>query len=317
MPSPVHLPIDPQALRTFTTVARIGNITRAAQCLHRSQPAISLQIKNLNEATGLKLFHRTHQGMVLTSEGAALLPLADKVLNALTEFSSAVAALHTTAREQLRIGTILDPEFTRIGSFLLSLAKSFPQIETTLQQEVSGEVLARVERGELDVGFYLNPPDALASKSIIRKTLTRFVYRVLAPAGWEDKVRGKDWATLATLPWIATPPSSVHHRLQRRVFGPDSLTGLEPHRVALVDQEPSMLDLVRSGMGLSLVRDSIATHESQTRGLVIADQVSLECELSFVCRAERATEPAITAAFDTVGKIWNSTAKAVLAQGGL
>lgn len=85
MPSSVHLPIDPQALRTFTTVARIGNITRAAECLHRSQPAISLQIKNLNEGTGLKRFHRTHQGMVLTPEGAALLPLADKVLNALTE----------------------------------------------------------------------------------------------------------------------------------------------------------------------------------------------------------------------------------------
>lgn len=306
MPNHPQLPIDPQALRTFTTVARIGNITRAAERLHRSQPAISLQIKNLNAATGLKLFHRTHQGMELTPEGAALLPLADKVLNALTEFSNAVAALHTTAREQLRIGTILDPEFTRIGAFLLSLAGCYPQIDTALQQEVSGEVYARVERGELDVGFYLNPPDAPVSRSVTRKTLTCFTYFVLAPAGWESKVRGKDWHALAALPWIATPPTSVHNRLQRRVFGQDSLTGLEPHRVAIVDQEPSMLDLVRSGMGLSLVRNSIARHEAQTRGLVIADSVSLDCELSFVYRAERAGESAIMAALSTLDAIWRA-----------
>ena len=307
MPSPTHLPLDLQALRTFTTVARVGNITRAAEYLHRSQPAISLQIKSLNEATGLKLFHRTHQGMELTPEGAALLPLADKVLSALTEFSHAVSALHaTTAREQLRIGTILDPEFTRIGSFLLSLANASPQIDTVLRQEVSGEVLSLVERGELDVGFFLNAPDARANKSMMCRTLARFTYCVLAPAGWENKVRNKDWAELATLPWLATPPSSVHHRLQRRVFGPGSLTGLEPHRVALVDQEPSMLDLVRSGIGLSLVRESIAIREAQALGLVIANKVSLECELSFICRTERTTEPAIAAAFAALDSIWDA-----------
>lgn len=308
MPSPHNLYIDPQALLTFVTVARTGNVTRAAECLHRSQPAISLQLKSLSEATGLKLFQRTHQGMELTAEGAALRPLADNVLAALTEFSHAAFALHTAVREQLRIGTILDPEFTRLGKFLLNLAKSFPLIGTTLQHEVSGEVQNLVERGELDVGFFLNAPDAPMSKAIVRKTLTRFTYRVLAPAGWENRVRDKSWADLAALPWLATPPSSVHNRLQRRVFGPGSLTGLEPKRVALVDQEPSMLDLVRSGMGLSLVRESIAHREAQTLGLVIANQVSLDCELSFICRTERASEPAITAALSALDTIWKRSA---------
>lgn len=305
MSSPSHPFIDPQALLTFVTVARIGNITRAAQALHRSQPAISLQIKSLSEATGLKLFHRTHQGMELTAEGAALRPLAEHVLHALAEFSNAASDLHTAARGKLRIGTILDPEFTRLGVFLLGLAKAFPLIDTMLHQDVSGQVLALVERGELDVGFFLDAPDASPSKSILRKPLTRFTYRVLAPAGWEVRVRNKSWSDLASLPWVATPPSSVHNRLQRRVFGPGSLTGLEPQRVALVDQEPSMLDLVRSGMGLSLVRESIAIREAQMRALVLADQVSLDCELSFICRAQRATEPAIMAALATLDAIWN------------
>ncbi|WP_406625225.1 LysR family transcriptional regulator [Acidovorax sp. SDU_ACID1] len=304
MPSRPHLPVDPQALRAFTIVAREGNVSRAAERLHLSQPAVSLQLKALAEVTGLKLFQRTPQGMALTPDGAALLPLADKALAGLGEFASAAAALHTAVRGSLRIGTILDPEFTRLGSFLHHLVESSPQIDTVLHQNMSGEVLALIDSGQLDVGFFLDLPDDPVGAPWARKVLTRFTYRVLAPKGWGPQVRGKDWKALAALPWLGTPPSSVHNRLQRRVFGSGSVTGLEPRRVALVDQEASMLDLVRSGVGLSLVRDSIAIREAQARGLAVADRVSLDCELSFVCRAERMAEPVIAAAWGALETVW-------------
>jgi DNA-binding transcriptional LysR family regulator len=73
----------------------------------------------------------------------------------------------------------------------------------------------------------------------------------------------------------------------------------------LVDQEASMLDLVRSGVGLSLVRDSIAMHEAQTRGLVIADKVSLGCTLCFVYPAARSHELVIGAAQKALDKVWS------------
>jgi len=296
--------IDPQTLRAFAAVAREGSVSRAAEKLHRSQPAISLQLKTLAETTGLKLLERTPQGMALTPDGTALLPLADKSLAALGEFMTAAAALHTTVHGQLRIGTILDPEFTRLGAFLVHLVKTRPLINTALRQGMSGEVLALIDNGDLDVGFFLDLPDDPVGPSMSRKTLTRFTYRVLAPAGWGPQVRNGDWKALAALPWLATPPSSVHNRLQRRVFGPESITGQEPPRTALVDQEASMLDLVRSGVGLSLVRDSIAMREAQARGLVIAERVSLDCELSFICRAERRMEPVIDAAWSAIDAIW-------------
>ena len=288
--------LDPQTLRAFVAVARAGNVSRAAQALHRSQPAVSLQLKSLAQSTGLVLFTRTPQGLALTPEGAALVAPAEKALAALADVSQAALSLHSTVRGSLRIGTILDPEFTRLGAFLKELVESAPQIETTLRQGMSGEVLAQIERGELDVGFYLGLPQdfeentALApvnrsklASQFIAKTLSSFTYRVVAPAGWGPQVLGRDWKALAALPWLATPPASAHHRLLQAVFGPGSLTGVEPRRVALVDQEASMLDLVRSGVGLSLVRDSIAIREAQARGLVIADRVSLGCALAF-CR---------------------------------
>lgn len=306
MPSPAAslTPTDPQTLRAFVAVAREGSVSRAALRLHLSQPAVSLQLKALARSTGLQLFSRTPQGMALTPDGAALLPLAEQALAALADFGQAAAGLHRTVRGTLRIGTILDPEFTRLGAFLKQLVAQNPQVGTELRQGMSGDVLALVERGDLDVGFFLNLPDEPPPVRVRLRPLARFTYRVLAPAGWGPQVVGKDWKGLAALPWLATPAASAHHRLQRRVFGPGSLTGVEPHRVALVDQEASMLDLVKSGVGLSLVRDAIAMRESQARGLVIADQVSLACELSFVCLAERAGEPVIEAAWGALDAVW-------------
>ena len=304
MKTPVPSTVELQTLRAFVAVAREGNVSRAAQRLHLSQPAVSLQLKALAEATGLALFTRTPKGMALTQDGAALLPLADKALAGLADFAQAAAALHHTVRGTLRIGTILDPEFIRLGAFLKTLVESAPQIGTELRQGMSGQVLSQIARGELDVGFFLDLPDDPAGPPYQLRSLARFTYRVLAPAGWGPQVRGKDWKALAALPWLATPAASAHHRLLRRVFGPGSLTGMEPRRVALVDQEASMLDLVKSGVGLSLVRDSIAIREAQARGLVVADQVALECDLSFVCLATRAGDPVIASALAALDSVW-------------
>jgi DNA-binding transcriptional LysR family regulator len=218
------------------------------------------------------------------------------------------------------VGTILDPEFTRLGEFLKQLVESAPQIDTELRQAMSGQVLAQLAGGSLDVGFYLAAPGELATQNlqpnrllahadraqtaieIIAIPLTRFTYRVLAPAGWGPQVQGRDWRDLAALPWITTPPASAHHRLLASVLEP---LGISPKSAALVDQEASMLDLVRSGVGLSLVRDSIAIHESQSRGLVIAGKVSLDCTLCFVTPAARAHEAVIGAAQRALRSVWH------------
>ncbi len=293
---------DPQTLRAFVTVAREGNVSRAAVRLHLSQPAVSLQLKSLAEATGLNLFTRTPHGLALAPDGAALLPQAEKALAALADFGQAALRLHSTVRGRLRIGTILDPEFTRLGAFLKELVEAAPQIETELRQGMSGDVLAEIGRDALDVGFYLGLPGEMEDGPFERRVLSRFAYRVLAPAGWGEQVLGRDWKALAALPWIGTPPSSAHHRLLAGVFGP---LGVSPRQVALVDQEASMLDLVRSGVGLSLARESIAITEAQARGLVVADRVSLACQLCFVSLRTRSSEPVLASAWAALAQVWH------------
>ena len=126
--------------------------------------------------------------------------------------------------------------------------------------------------------------------------LAAFSY-VVAPKGWGQMVSGRGWKEIAALPWIWTPPDSVHHRLLARKFA--ELDAV-PNAVAEVDQEASMLDLVRSGVGLSLARDSLALRESQTHGLLLVQGLEIRTELSFVCLASRSEEPLVAAAFDAV-----------------
>jgi DNA-binding transcriptional LysR family regulator len=291
--------MDFSQLRTFVTVASEGNLTRAAERLHLSQPALSLHLKSLQSNLGIQLFTRTASGMALTTDGAKLLPFAERVLASVSEFRQGVDALHSTLSGTLSIGTILDPEFIRLGAFLKRLVENHPKLSTQLQHGMSGTVAQQIRSGALDTGFYIGTP----GKEFDCLVLTSFNYLVLAPQGWKNRVTGRDWKELAQLPWIWTPPESVHNRLLGKVFSP--YRGM-PHKVAMVDQEASMLDLVKSGVGLALVREPIAMREAHAHGLAIAESVALSTELSFICLAKRRKEAAIDAVFELLKHLWHS-----------
>ena len=303
-----------QALRCFITVAREGTVSRAAVSLNLTQPAVSLQLKGLEESTGLQLFNRTPGGFTLTEAGAALLPLAHKAISATSDFRTLAESLKESLRGTLRVGTILDPEFIRLGPFVRSLATSLQKTEVFLRYGMSDDVLAQIGRGDLDVGYYVDatPPEALASGTLSERTiddgkfqlapLMSYPYRVIAPAEWSDKVLEKDWAELAGLPWLATPPHSAHRRLLDNIFRP---MGSLPKRVAYTDQEEAMIDFVESGICLSLARDIIIDRITRKRNFVIADKVVVTCDLSFVCLTARRHEPVISHAFSEMRAVWD------------
>jgi DNA-binding transcriptional LysR family regulator len=308
----MHVPLDLRTLKAFVTVAREGNVTRAAEQLHLTQPAISLQLKRLAQDTGVTLFRRTSTGLELTRDGALLAAKAEQVLASLVDFGQTARHLTTQLRGKLRIGTIIDPEFTRLGAFLKALVENGPGIETELRHGMSGEVPEMLKRDELDAGFFLGDIkdfDAGAGAAVEGqeqlfhvKELARLTYRVVGPPSLGGVIRGQDWTSLATLPWIGTPHASVHNRLLTRLF---AKLGVRQNVVASVDQEASMLAMVRTGVGLSLCRESIALHEQQANGLVIADRVKVETALSFVCLNARALDPSIVHAFDAINRVWD------------
>ncbi|MDM0085889.1 MULTISPECIES: LysR family transcriptional regulator [unclassified Variovorax] len=305
--------IDPRLLQAFVAVAREGSVSRGAQRLFLTQPAVSLQLKELGALVGLELFQRTPTGLLLTRDGAALLQHAEHALEGLSDFVLAAERMKGGVRGSLRIGTILDPEFTRLSVLLAELVALAPELETELHHGTSGEVLARLLNKELDIGFYLGDPNASdlpqASSALRRdegktfhsQVLSPFSYQVIAPPGWAPQVMGRDWPDLGRLPWVLAPASSSHSRLLAPVL---QAHGLVLKKAAQADQESSMLALVRAGVGISLARDAVALRASQHDGVVIADRVGIDSDLRFVCLAASLRRPEVDCAMQALSRAW-------------
>jgi DNA-binding transcriptional LysR family regulator len=290
--------LDLQHLRAFVAIAHEGNMTRAAVRLHLTQPAVSMQIKALQERLKVSLFVRTSRGLVLSPQGSALMPIAEKILSGIDDLEQVAGSMQRATYGKLGIGTILNPEAIRLGACLQHLMERYPNIQTKLRHGMSGWVISQVRSGELDTTFYLGlRGDDASGEEFISLLLTPVEYFVIAPKGWQARVNGKSWAQVAALPWVWTPPHSAHHRMLSKKF--DEL-GVKPNIAAEVDLEASMLDLVVSGVGLSLARDSVALRASQAHGLVVARRLTMSADLSFIALAKRADDPVVKAAFEAV-----------------
>jgi len=295
------------SILAFVTVAREGSVSRAADALNLTQPAISHQIKRLSEETGIVLFNRTAAGLQISHDGAAVLSKAEQILEAMSEFHRSARQRSGRISGKLKIGTIVDPEFIRLGHMLASLRSDHPDIETELLHGVSGDIVSWLKRGQIDAGFYLCAPEDLVQLGSEKEDpihsimLAEFSYRVIGPVGWQKQIETADWASLAKLPWIGTPPRSVHHRLLSKVYrGSDA----ELNIVARVDQEASMLEMVRSGIGLSLCRESIALHQKQSFGLAVCNSVLVPACLCFVTLERRKESPILAELFNLLQKTW-------------
>jgi DNA-binding transcriptional LysR family regulator len=292
-------------LRTFAAVAELGHLTRAAEKLHVSQPAVSAQIKALEDELGVPLFDRTPTGMILTGPGRRLLPQAEKVLVAAQELRSEARSLAGTVVGRLRVGTVSDPESIRLGEFLSRAVELHPLLELDVHHQVSGAAFESVRNGELDASFYFG---TLIHPAVASLPLCEITYRVAAPAAWSDRVAGATWGGLAALPWILTPAISSHRGLVNEVFRQH---GVEPTSVVQADHESVIENLIVSGLGLSLLREDLARAREATGEVVVLSNVRLTTMLQFIYPAEREQEPAIAALLFAAREVWNLGSKGV------
>jgi DNA-binding transcriptional LysR family regulator len=285
-------------LRSFTVVAEVGNLTRAADRLHISQPALSAQIKALEDELGVALFERSSSGMVLTAGGHRLLPEAEKVLAAAQALQAQARALKGELAGRARIGTVSDPEFIRVGELLNVAMERYPLLQIELHQAVSGEAYEQVKSGELDASFYFG---TLAHPAVAGLQLGETAYRVVAPAQWCDRLAQADWAELAAMPWIMTPSISTHNQLVTELFRGRAAA---PAQVVVADQEAVIATLVVSGVGVALMREDLAREKQAAGEVCLWRDARGATPLWLIYPAERASDPVIAALLDVLREIW-------------
>src|SRR5437660_1271616 len=153
-------------LAVFHAVALEGNVSRAAERLLISQPAVSKQLKELERSLGAALFDRIPKGMRLTSSGELLEAYARRIFALETEAERAMAELRGLRRGQLNVGAS-----TTIGVYLLPevfirFRRAYPGIQIQLEIASSDVIRRRLLEGELQIGLTEGKVDAQDVESI-------------------------------------------------------------------------------------------------------------------------------------------------------
>jgi len=220
--------VDTRLLRYFAAVAAEGNLTRAAEQLFVSQPALTKQIRQLEGQLGVQLFTRSRAGMTLTPAGQALAGRTPAVLDSWDQTLRETRAAASRAAQVLRVGFMSSAANEAAQQIIAAFARRRPGWRVDLQQAAWSDPTAGLARGEVDAA---HPLAARAQVSFRHLWDEPFV------AAPEETGRWRDYH-------LATAERQGH-----------------PPRIGYVTSQPDgFLTAIANGYGIALVPESAARY---------------------------------------------------------
>lgn len=291
--------MDIYQLKTFIAVAREGSITRAAEQVHLSQPAVSAHIKALEDTLGLTLFSRTPRGMSLTRDGQRLLGKAEQTLAVHQELMDEATRIKGKLTGKLRLGASSSAGSSSghaaIGRLLTRLAERCPDVEVVLRHGTSAEILAGLRGGSLDAGFYNEAGEPEPDLSTVE--VSQFQIYVASSPGLEVQTAPLDMSALAALPWIYPTASACCGRTAERLFQQHKI---RPKRIISVDREDVTRALIAGGLGVGLLHAGLAQTAEARGEVVLLMPAHNRVRVLFAQLASRAQDPLLAAAMAMV-----------------
>jgi LysR family transcriptional regulator, nitrogen assimilation regulatory protein len=215
--------MDLKQLRALLAIAETGSVTRAAESLHLVQPAITRQLKLLEEELGVPLFDRERHGMVLTPAGRRF---SDSVRRALDELDNAKADI--SPRSQKVAGTVVVGLFPSageqlVGRLLAKVRRNFPLVQVRSYITYLPYLEQSLERGDVDVALVYVDDEANARfqrEALLEDSL----YLVGPPDADLDMSTPTPLSSLAELPLVLPARSSVVRRMVERECAAQGVT---------------------------------------------------------------------------------------------
>src|SRR3954453_13063903 len=147
-------------LRYFVAVAEELHFRRAAERLHIAQPAVSEQVRKLEDELGVRLLNRTQRSVSLTDAGAAMLDEARRVLRQADRAMAVARDTSTTAATRLRVGYLPDSLSTAVPRALQELGRTMPNVQVSLETGAARNLIEEVRAGRLDAAVVSLPARA-------------------------------------------------------------------------------------------------------------------------------------------------------------
>lgn len=275
-------------LRAFHAVASEGSFTRAAAALRVTQPTVSAQVKELEEAYGVKLFERVGRGVEITELGKALHEITRRQFALEAEAEQLMASARGLLRGHLRVGA--DAPY-HVIPLLSGFTRRYPGIKLTLAFGNSHEVLDGLLERKTDVAVLadLEPDERLHAIPLRRDRLVLFVARDHPWAGRKG-VRLKE---LAGERVVLREPGSITRALFERAV---EAAGVALGDTLEIGSREAVREAVAAGLGLGVVFESEFGHDARLHRLAIRD-ARIESTEYAACLKERLSMRAVGAFF--------------------
>jgi len=247
-----------ETLKVFVHVIEQKNFTRAAELLHLSQPAVSLQIQNLESEFGTKLVHRSSKLVKPTEAGEILYERAKKILHLYEEAKQEVDLLHNTVKGALKIGA----SFT-IGEYVLprvlaEYATQYPHVEIEVKIANTDEITQAVRANQIDVALIEGEIDA---EIHVEPFMSDEMVLIVPPNHPVLKQKNVSIDHLQDQIWIFRESGSGTRKYSDHFI---QEFGLRVKRSFVFSSSQGVKEAVAAGLGIALVSRWIVRKELQT-----------------------------------------------------
>lgn len=272
-------------LQVFHTVARLMSFTKAAESLHMTQPAVTFQVRQLEEHFNTRLFDRTHNRISLTEVGGQVYQYADQIFELYARMENSVRELTGDVSGAIIIGASTTIAEYMLPALLGDFKARYPEVEIQLKVSNSEGIVAMVESNVIDLGVVESP---VANKNLVVEHCSEdHLVAILPPRHPLAKRKSLSFPELLEYPFICREEGSGTREVINDYLG--CLDETVQMRVAMELGSPEAVKgAVEAGMGVSVMSGTTIQKELRLGTLVsVAMNPPLTRPFSFVHQKQK------------------------------
>lgn len=257
--------VNLELYRVFYTVAKCGSLTKAAEELYISQPAVSQSVKQLENQLGITLFNRTHRGMELSAQGGkTIFADVEHALQLLNQAENRITEMKASATGTLRIGAS-DTIFEYfLADKIVDFHERFPAVKIELMADLTPTTIEKLKAKHCDVAF-VNLPITVDHELDLYGNCMRLHDIFVTSAKYKELTEGKiSLAALKKYPLIMMEPNAVARRAVNHFL---ESVGVDLQPSIEVGSWDLMKRLVAQGMGLGIIPREYASKQLEEGSL--------------------------------------------------
>jgi DNA-binding transcriptional LysR family regulator len=273
-------------LQVFHTVARLLSFTKAAESLHMTQPAVTFQVRQLEEYFNTRLFDRTHNRISLTEAGTRVYEFADRIFELYAEMENAVRDMTGEISGVLIIGASTTIAEYMLPALLGDFKKKYPDINVHLKVSNSDGIVHMVENNDIDLGVVEAP---VMNKNLVveecRKDRLVAIVSPQHPLSAKQKVRMPELLEAA---YIDREEGSGTREVIQEYLTELGMNVSDVHVSMELGSPEAVKGAVEAGMGVSIVSE-VTIHKELQLGTLVALELDppLERPFSFVHQKQK------------------------------